>query len=591
MYDANVAGSQYETKDASQIDPKWPNGRVYRQDTTKPGSDPQLFYDLQLPDWSRTKYWLPNAWNCRTAAYHVTTDAAGHVYIGDLVNQEIVEVDAEGKKVSSTKAAWPERVYVDNKSGAYYVLSRVTPLPAETSELKLVKIVGRGDAAKVAAELPLKTSVGRNGIGTCLGNIGNSPVLWIGSGTALTCVKDSGAKLEIVESGFKPAPESQLDWGRIFVDAEREEVYTNNAHKCLYRYDGKTGQGGLLKKNGKPFYGVDMSIGYDGLLYIRTGETHCGPLERYTHELEPANFSATNSHKLYDIYSRMGIGYCDKGLGAGPNGESYVSFMYDWNKYFVAGFSGDGKPINGKYLSGKFKKPEAGSWLSKLPPDRLVNSAVVGPIPASSGGIAVDVSGNIYVGMLAQPKGFTPPAGFEKDPAYASWTGCIAKFPPSGGTVLGAVKEDDQANAEGEKTVCNGNITIVGASKVYAGVAPFSGGGYGGNSSCCVCRVPRFGVDRFGRIVYTNVTTCSATLIDNAGNKILEFGSYGNFDSHYANPNAESPSSKSESPEFPVAWPSGAGCSDKSIYINDTCNKRILRADKTWAAEAVCDVK
>ena len=43
--------------------------------------------------------------NCRTAAYHVTTDAAGHVYIGDLVNQEIVEVDPEGKKLSSTKVA------------------------------------------------------------------------------------------------------------------------------------------------------------------------------------------------------------------------------------------------------------------------------------------------------------------------------------------------------------------------------------------------------------------------------------------------------------------------------------------------------
>ena len=35
--------------------------------------------------------------------------------------------------------------------------------------VKLVKIVGRGAEAKTAAELSLKTTVGRAGVGTCLG--------------------------------------------------------------------------------------------------------------------------------------------------------------------------------------------------------------------------------------------------------------------------------------------------------------------------------------------------------------------------------------------------------------------------------------
>lgn len=41
-------------------------------------------------------------------------------------------------------------------------------------------------------------------------------------------------------------------------------------------------------------------------------------------------------------------------------------------------------------------------------------------------------------------------------------------------------------------------------------------------------------------------------------------------------------------PEFPLAWPAGAGMSDQHIYVIDTYNKRVLRADKTWAAEETC---
>ena len=589
IYYSNVVGSQYDTKKPSDIDPKWPNGRVYRQDTSIPGSDPGKFFDLQLPE----NFWLPNAWNCRTAAYASTTDDKGHLYVGDLVNQEVVEVDGGGKKISATKVAWPERVHVDRNSGAYYVLSRTTPLPAEESGLTLVKIVGRGADARVVAELPLQIKINRNGLGTCLGRSGNNTVLWIGSSSGLLCVKDSDGKLEIAETGFKPVPEGQLDWGRMVVDAARDEIYANNGVSRTYRYDGETGQGGLLKKDGKPFWCVDMAVGYDGSLYMRTGDGFEGPLERYTRDLAPLPF-ATGTHQLWTIYSRFGIGFCDKGMAAGPQGECYVSYLYGNNKYFVAGFGGDGKPIKGRYLEGKIKSLNPKSWESKLSEDRQVKTAAIGPIPMSSGGVGVDLAGNIYVGMLLTPQGFTPPSGFEKDPAYANWTGSIVKFPPSGGTVLGTVKDDDQVAAEGPKTPCNGGMTVVGATAIYPGIAPFSGGGYGGNASCCVCRAPRFQVDRYGRIVYNNVVTCSATLIDNAGNKILELGAYGNFDSKYVNPITEAGKAGKPTvavPEFPLGWPVGTGMSDKHIYVIDAYNRRVLRADKTWAADETCDLK
>ena len=71
---------------------------------------------------------------------------------------------------------------------------------------------------------------------------------------------------------------------------------------------------------------------------------------------------------------------------------------------------------------------------------------------------------------------------------------------------------------------------------MYPGVAPFSGGGYGGNTSCCVCRVSRFDLDRYGRLALPNVVSNSVTVVDNAGNVIGEFGKYGNFDSQYVPP-------------------------------------------------------
>ena len=45
-YYSNVAGTAYDGKKPSDVDPNWPQGRIYRQDLSKPGSDPEPFFDL-----------------------------------------------------------------------------------------------------------------------------------------------------------------------------------------------------------------------------------------------------------------------------------------------------------------------------------------------------------------------------------------------------------------------------------------------------------------------------------------------------------------------------------------------------------------
>ena len=75
-------------------------------------------------------------------------------------------------------------------------------------------------------------------------------------------------------------------------------------------------------------------------------------------------------------------------------------------------------------------------------------------------------------------------------------------------------------------------------------------------------------------------------------NLIEEFGKYGNFDSQYAHCEAAEGRQAKPTlprPDIPLAWPTGAGLSEDHIYVNDTYARRVVRVDKTFAAEAMAD--
>jgi hypothetical protein len=44
-------------------------------------------------------------------------------------------------------------------------------------------------------------------------------------------------------------------------------------------------------------------------------------------------------------------------------------------------------------------------------------------------------------------------------------------------------------------------------------------------------------------------------------------------------------------PEIPLAWPTGAGISTRAIYVLDTYSRRVVRAELTYGAQELCDVK
>jgi hypothetical protein len=407
-------------------------------------------------------------------------------------------------------------------------------------------------------------------------------VLWLSGlrGTVLA-IEDRGRNLEELPLSFAPRQDVPADWNRLAVDHDRDEIYVSNGTTRIWRYSGKTGQGTVLTKDGKPFLANDLAVGYDGHLYVRvSGEwdgsagSFSGPFWRLNRALNPVPFVPTGTHVLSPyIYSRYGIGFAERGIGVGPRNESYISFMYRWVAYAVAGFGPDGQPLQGKYLGGKFPGP------GKYPPG--LRSAVIGPIPQANSGIRVDLAGNVYLGLLYWPNNVPLPNGFTKDRVWTDTVGAVVKFDPrEGGTMTG---EDDAQRAN----------AITGALRVYPGLAPFSKAGLGGNT-CCVCRGPRFDLDRYGRLALPNAVTCSVLLYDNAGNLIAEVGKYGNFDSQYVNSNtAEGKRGKATVPlpAIPLAWPTGAGLSEDHLYINDTYTRRVVRVDRTWKTEQGCVIK
>src|SRR5262249_14277441 len=136
-----------------------PQGRVYRHDLSKLDSEPVPFFDLALPDWQKENYWMPSAWDKKSAAAGIDTDAKGNLLVCDLVNQQIVEIAPDGKKLSATKVPWPDKVMVSRMTGTLYVVSRKVSRGA-TPPATLIKIIGRGDQAKVVSELALSGTIG-----------------------------------------------------------------------------------------------------------------------------------------------------------------------------------------------------------------------------------------------------------------------------------------------------------------------------------------------------------------------------------------------------------------------------------------------
>ncbi len=569
-----------------KADPNYPPGRVYRMEIGKGTMKPFVTRPVIGKNPAKPGYgWIskhishPGNYTSPHGPVHgVAVDSGGNVYVADQDNKCVAVFSEAGEEIGKIEIGYPDVLAVHPRTGAVYVLTREIK-GYHKYRKTLVKYSGWKDAKKLA-ELDLGTD-GFSVPKMALAAGEKKTVLWVsGIRGGVVPMEDKGASLEKTSSQFGVKKSVPGPWGRLATDYERDEIYVSDYGTSFWRYDAE-GKGGLLKKGATAFRGTDLAVGYDGLLYVRTGKGFSGPFERFDRDLKPVPFEGIGTHVLSPyIYSRMGNGMAERGIGVGPDGKVYLSFMYRWVAYAIGGWGPDGKPLKGKYLKGKYPASDAKN-LKRYAPGMAEACAIIGPVPQMNGGIRVDLKGDIYVGMMYRPGGmakFDAPKGFEKDQAYRVSVGNVVRFSPQGG-----------AMAEGKEGATR-TTKMEGAKQIYHGLAPFSASWEGfGSNTCCVCRVPRFDLDRYGRLILPNAITNSVKIYDNAGNVVVEFGKYGNFDSLYVNPNTEAGKSGKptiSTPAIPLAWPTCAGFTEKALYVLDTYNRRGLRVEPTYEVEA-----
>ncbi|MGA2069086.1 MAG: hypothetical protein ABSG86_29295 [Thermoguttaceae bacterium] len=544
-YYANVAGTPYDGKQPSDIDPKFPQGRVYRHDLTAAGADPQPLFDLKMPDWQATKYWMPSAWDKKSAAAGIDVDAQGNLWICDLVNQEVVEVSPQGKKLAATKVPWPDKVRVGRKRGEWYVLSqkvsRGYPPPAT-----LLKLTGRGDQARQVASLTLDHVAGYS---LALDESGPAAAIWIGGEKALLRVEDRGEELAVAGPGLLNGDKDAVAFV-CFGDVDRQAdlVYVTEGMGRVWRYSGESGAGGLT-----PIKACDVAVGPGGVIY-GWGDTgsYAGPVARYHRDFRPAPLEATGKHVYGSLYGRFGRGNNAPGMAVDARGWLYA--VCGVNDCHLRVYDAAGKLV-------AFDRQVPFGERSKTQVPVLIPH-----VNDQGGSVRVDRQGNVYVLEIGLPKGFVPPNGFEKEPSYLQCSGTIYKFTPKGG--------DFSHGPAGWEAV--------GAVAAYPGCAPISGT-WNSTGSACHCTRPRFDVDPYGRLYIPNAVTYRVSIRDNAGNEILQFGGYGNFD-------AQGPQSREPQAEIPLGWPIFAAAGPQHIYVGDCLNHRVVQVERTFAAEETAAV-
>jgi hypothetical protein len=565
-YYAGLAGTVYDGKKPEDVDPAWPNGRVYRHDLTQPESAPTAFFDIPLPDWNTTKYWMPSAWDHRCASGGVDVDPKGNVYIGDLVNQQVIVVSPAGKMLYAVQCPWPDRIKVHPKTGDVYVGVRVVSRGGRPPD-RIVKISGQGAAAAVVAEYTMKQDGNTD---FTLDARGAVPVLWVlakgngPSGQALLRIEDRGTELAVTKNLFDRDQEAIAFVGNLTVDHATDEVYLTDTVRRTWRFNGITGEGGKF-----PAGSSDVALN-EGKIYRLIGWN--SGFARFTRDGKPdpltdlkattrAVEGAPGVKEFGSYYGRAGRGCSVGGMTVDGRGRIWAlqeGGVDGMQSMFVKAYEPDGTPAS-------FEKTI-----------RQGNDDI--PVAISgfdnrAGCIRVDRQRNLYVGWGHVPKGHRPPPGYEKDEAYAVANGMILKFGPDGG--------HRPSPAITEKQREDPALGFTNVLQLYPGFAPFSAWRCDGS---CICCKPRFDVDEFGRLVVPNAITFSVTVFDNAANPLLRFGNYGNFD-------AQGPASKEPKPEIPFGWPTGAGICGDRVYVGDVLNHRIVRVDLGWAAEAVCAVK
>jgi hypothetical protein len=471
----------------------------------------------------------------------VAADADGHLFICDRQNKRIVVLDTAGKVVREIPCAFPDAIAVCPASKALFVTTRKGHYHG-AGELKLLKFDDwtKADAPSAAVRLctvrhfsqPTHLAAARSEGGV---------FVWVAySALPVRVYRSTDAGLELVKDFYEAGDQRALDLQHFAVDERTGHIYLADGFGSCFRLaDWAEPRFIRCMRDAKtPVRAIALAVdARNRRLYTRNDRS---PVRRYKLDggefLVPAPVGETDGNACTPVLSndwRIGLGKGDRGMAAAPDGSlatlgalgrgaNYAGYL----RYFDA--RADKAPWDGLLFKG-FAKVRAA-------------------------GVRFDPQGNLYAGKY-DGKPEHPPKGFEKDRAFLASTGRIYKYAPTG-----SLKDGNLFPAE---------------PKAPAKVYEVHYGAIGNHFS----RTPRFGVDGYGRLYYPSSLLPRVSVIDNEGNGILRFGTYGNRDSTGGLKGELVPTKG-----VPMAWPSSVDADDDHVYVSDIVNIRLMRLVKTFAA-------
>lgn len=535
-----AATTRYGSVQEIKMDGFWRDGQVWKVDAQTRTA--KVFFALDpktIPTTTSDRASAYGGVQSYAALHGVAVDKDENVFVCDHLNERVVVLDKQGKKIRQIPVEHPDAIAISNRTGALFVTTRLGDYHRRGA-VQLLKFNDwrKDDEPTTAIEVSKTgyTGLQRHSYVVVCDTDHGSNVWVVYTQMPVRIYRDDARGLRLLKDFYRvEGAQRCLGFDRMQVDWKTEEVYVLDSHDAVWKVaDWKRPR--LVKV---PLQTASIAIdSRNRHIYARTlrdgsSSNASGKVARFQldrGDYPPANYGDTETNRVTEKmqYEWCFEGNSDKGIAVAPNGNLAVV----------------GTPVDGlRVFAGN---PAQAPW----------KATRIADLPNGAGGVRFDLAGNLYVGYIdKQPTTVLP--GFEGDRNMTA-IGRIHKYAPTG-------------------TLESGNLF----PKQPAGPAHTYDVLYGAFETKCVTRSPRFGVDGYGRIYYPTNIAPRVSVMDNAGNEILHFGTYGNRDSMGGLAGDLAPTK-----DIPLAFPNSVDATDYYVYVADMVNLRLLRLKKDFQATA-----
>ncbi|MEX0715527.1 MAG: hypothetical protein WD066_03025 [Planctomycetaceae bacterium] len=510
----------------------------------------------------------------------IATDGKGHVLVADAGNGRVAVIsEADGKIVGEIPVADPGMVGVDRRTGAVYVVtaSKAGSFLVKFSDWKEHREIGWLSIPSGSNHTPF--------LAVSSSTPDEGAVAWIASNKsksyALLRVPDLGTKFgEAVEVGA--GPEHLVE--DVFVDRARDEVYVNlGSH--YWRFKDGTDDAEMVPISVPANWGLTIRVCPRGNIY---GHAYGDRFLRWDRDGTPLDFQQTGKN-LIEIPSMM---------------------VYQLRGLHIDQLRGEILIVqpNARRKNDNVRNPDCFGSVVRVYDlqGNFLREALHGVNFSSTVGPAVDAAGNIYIGEPSRPNTHELPAFFKgKLPDIEvegpnrffvsaevfpySWAyGSVVKFSSKGGSIPWPGFPDHKNYRRFTEGVPAATDPVMysqeSSNRIKVaqsqGVLWAHGEFYPLPSRiACNCLASYFDVDYFGRSFYPDAARSRVGVLDTNGNVICRFGAYGNREA------------EGDGGYVPLAMGIAVAASDEHIYVADMCNRHLVRAKMTFAAEETSDIQ